>query len=157
MHLDKGTILILLGENISFAISLEQNSRLVDLRFHPSIIKIHPNDCVLATTQELLLQYGAKVVGSRVGTDEYILHHLQEKAMELKIESDKLIECDDIQQRYLFLRWCYGSKINHILRTTYPSLTQDLATSFDNSKKKVLCSLLQQFESIPMDPSMLYY
>jgi hypothetical protein len=124
--------------------------------------------CVLATPQELLLlglhsmieakqQYGAKVVGSRVGTDEYILHHLQEKATELKIESDKLIECDDIQQRYLFLRWCYGSKINHILRTTYPSLTQDLATSFDNSKKKVLCSLLQQFESIPMDPSMLYY
>ena len=144
MHLDKGTIL--LGENKSFAISLEQRNRLVDLGFNPSIIKIHPNDCVLATLQELLLQYGAKVVGSRVGTDEYILHHLQEKAMELKIESDKLIECDDIQQRYLFLRWCYGSKINHILRTTYPSLPQDLATSFDNSKKKVLCSLLQQFE-----------
>ena len=101
-------------------------TRLVDLGFNPSIIKIHPNDCVLATLQELLLQYGAKVVGSRVGTDEYILHHLQEKAMELKIKSDKLIEYDDIQQLYLFLRWCYGSKIKQPYPTLYVTSMKNL-------------------------------
>ena len=90
MHLDKCTIL--LGENKSFAISLEQRNRLVDLGFNPSIIKIHPNDCVLATPQELLLlglhsmieakqQYGAKVVGSRVGTDEYISYIIFKKKL----------------------------------------------------------------------------
>ena len=71
--------------------------------------------------------------------------------MELEIEADRLIELGDPQQCYIFLRFCFGEKINHILRTTYPHLVEELARRFDHAKKKVLCFILDQFdaENIP--------
>lgn len=53
--------------------------------------------------------------------------------------------------RYIFTRYCFGQKINHILRTTDLHLTEDFALKFDRIKKKILCSLLGQFDpnSIP--------
>jgi hypothetical protein len=49
------------------------------------------------------------------------------------------------------VRYCFGQKINHILRTTDLHLTEDFPLKFDRIKKKILCSLLGQFDpdSIP--------
>ena len=47
-----------------------------------------------------------------------------------------MIALGDPQQCLLFLRYCLGEKINHILRTTYPCLVEELAERFDIAKKK---------------------
>jgi hypothetical protein len=43
--------------------------------------------------------------------------------------------CQDLQQRYIFSRHCFGQKINHILRTTDLRLTEDIGIQFNSNSK----------------------
>ena len=56
-----------------------------------------------------------------------------------------MIEYPDLQQRFELLRWCFIEKNNYLLRTIPPELTEELASNFNSSKKKIICSILDQF------------
>ena len=49
------------------------------------------------------------------------------------------------------LRWCFSEKIKYLLRTIPPNFTDELAVLFNNSKKRILCSILDPHntESFP--------
>jgi len=168
MHLSKGTYL--LGKCGSLSLALERKSKICELGIDPSIVKIHPDDYALASNDELVvsgidpflltdreishhvkLLYGAKILGSFVGTNEYISERLQSKIEKLNDEASLLIQYEDLQQRFQLFRWCFTEKINHILRTCYPVLTEEIAISFNIMKKRVICSILDQFtpETMP--------
>ena len=160
IHFDKGDFL--LGAANSLDIARDRKQQLIDLGFKPESIKIHPDDILLGSNEDILdlgfediaaarEAYGARILGGYIGEDAFIDAQLRAKALELEIEADRLIELGDPQQCYIFLRFCFGEKINHILRTTYPHLVEELARRFDHAKKKVLCFILDQFdaENIP--------
>ena len=129
MHLGKGTYL--LGRCGSMAIAWERRLSLIEFGIDPSIIKIHPEDYFDANRNQLvelgydvdilsyheimfdvLKSYGAKVLGSYVGSDEYIKSNLLVKAEKLDAEASLLVEYPDLQQRFHLLRWCFSEKIN---------------------------------------------
>ena len=73
------------------------------------------------------------------------------KAEKLDAEASLLIEYPDLQQRFHLLRWCFSEKINYLLRTIPPELTEELASNFNLIKKRIICSILDQFtpETLP--------
>jgi len=163
---DKGKILI--GQCGSLIEAIKKKDDYIKLGFHPNIIVIHPKDYELAIINDddindeeikvkyqreskkdiskIKIKYGANVLGGNVGCDEYIINQLKIKIEQLTNEADKLIKYDNIQQRHLLLIYCFSPKINHILRTTYPRLTVDLCESFDRLQKRILCSILGQYD-----------
>jgi hypothetical protein len=98
----------------------------------PENIHIHPSDYELSSLDDSFQsvfreKYGAKVLGSFIGSPEFIAQKLNQKLQSLEEEAEKVIGCSNIQQRYIFTRYCFGQKINHILRTTDLHLTEDFA------------------------------
>jgi hypothetical protein len=101
------------------------------------IIKIHPDD-----GGDSLL-YGSKVLGSYIGSDEYILSRLEEKLEELSEEADAITQVHSHQIKYLLLRWCFCQKLIFLQRTHPPRLINThLASGFTDLKRMVLCSIL---------------
>ena len=150
IHFDKGDFL--LGVTDSFELALERRQQLIDLGFKPANIKIHPSDLLLGNYRDIealglsedfdeqtRLAYGARVLGGFIGDDAYIQAQLNAKAEELEAEADRLIELGDPQKCYLFARYCFSEKDNHIYRTTNPHLVLGLAERVNRAKKKVLC------------------
>jgi len=68
------------------------------------------------------------------------------KAEKLDAEASLLIEYPDLQQRFHLLRWCFSEKINYLLRTIPPELTEELASNFNLIKKRIICSILDQLQ-----------
>jgi len=152
------------------AIAWERRLRLIEFGIDPSIIKIHPDDYFDANRDQLielgyevdkvsyheikmdvLKGYGAKVLGSYVGSDKYIKSNLLVKAEKLNAEASLLIEYPDLQERFHLFRWCFSEKINYLLRTIPPELTEELASNFNLIKKRIICSIIDQFtpETLP--------
>ena len=78
------------------------------------------------------------MLGTWVGTPEYIKSNLQNKIVELQHEKDAIIQFKDPQVRNFMFRWCFCQKINYLLRTTSPSLVIDFISAFDEMEKDIL-------------------
>ena len=83
-----------------------------------------------------------KVLGSFVGSDEFILRRLHEYFLELEADAFKLIKFPDLQSMFILLRKSFILKPLHIFRTIKPTLTADFVGDFDLIKAKILCHLL---------------
>ena len=154
LHLEKGTYLM--ARRGSFLTASEHKSTLIQRGINPAIIRMHPDDCAMdpdlaISPLDAAEAYGAKVLGSYIGSDEFISAKLEFELEKLSDEAAKLVLYDDLQQRYLFFRFCFCQKINHNLRTIPPRLTLPFVRGFDDLKKTILCSLIDQFskDSIP--------
>ena len=115
-------------------------------RFHfdPAMIRIHPDN----GGDKLL--YGAKVLGSYLGSKESIANRLEKKLAELKKEADAITMVGSLQIQYLLLRWCFCQKIIHLQRTIPPNLIGTyLEPGFTELKKLILNSILGRADGIP--------
>jgi len=148
IHFEKGDFL--LGVADSLELAWERKQRLIDLGFKPDNIKIHPDDIALGSDNDVRelgfddleqtrLAYGSRVLGGFIGDDLFIQAQLRAKAEELEAEADRLIELGDPQKCYLFARFCFSEKDNHIYRTTNPRLVREFAERINQAKKKILC------------------
>jgi hypothetical protein len=89
--------------------------------------------------EQTRVAYGSRVLGGFIGDNAYILAQLHAKAETLEAEADRLIELGDPQKCYLFARYCFSEKDNHIYRTTNPQLVMEFAERINYAKKKILC------------------
>ena len=93
--------------------------------------------------------YGAKYLGSLVGTNEYVRTRLSNKMDALEIEARAIATVEHLQTRNLLLRWCYCQKINYLQRTIAPPrLFEDFLPRFTDSKRKILDRLLPTYSSL---------
>ena len=151
-RMNLGKSVYLMGYCGSFQTALDRKRRLIFRGLSAENIHVHPRDYQEnaefddVDVSDAVENYGAKVLGSFIGSPEYITRKLDQKLRTLAEEAEKVISCDDLQQRYIFSRYCFDQKINHILRTTDLRLTEEFALKFDTLKKKILCSLLGQFD-----------
>jgi hypothetical protein len=110
---------------------------LISLGFHADVIHIHPDDC-----DEQRASYGCKVLGSYIGSSEFVENSLNKKIEELDAECKALSNFSNMQGKFLMLKWSFCQKANFILRTTPPSQTTAFCTAFEKLKKDVLSSIL---------------
>ena len=73
--------------------------------------------------------YGAKVLGSYVGSEESIANRLEKKLAELKKGADAITTVGSLQIQYLLRHWCFCQKIIHLQRTIFFLVSFYLITS----------------------------
>ena len=157
MNLSKSVYLVGVRKSYEEAIS-RKNELTEKFGFNPDNVHIHPDnylhqDIDQGSMNELRSKFGAKILGSYVGSEEFIRNSLQLKLEDLEKEAEKLMSCSDIQQKYIFLRYCFDQKITHIMRTTDVQFTESFCEKFDTLKKAIFCSIIGQFDqnTLPAD------
>ena len=109
----------------------------------PDIVHVHPdnfND--FREKEQLQLNYGLKVLGSYIGTDEYVLDSLSKYLLELEENAESLMAYEGDQVKYLVFINCFIRNVGYIFRTTPPRLTIGFARGFEVLKKRILYNLL---------------
>ena len=104
--------------------------------FHEDIIRIHPDN---GGTRS---KYGATILGSYIGTDEFITSEIQKSHDSLTSEATAIKGVEDTQIQYLLLRWCFSQKITHLLRTLPLHLCNELITHFSTLKREILSNIV---------------
>ena len=137
LKMSKGTYL--LGRCDSPDIALERKERLVQLGLDRQIIKLHPDN-----DPDHVSQFGAKVVGSWIGSDQYIKEQLAHKLDILKNEAELIKQFPDSQSQNLMLRYCFCQKINYLQRLTPPPLMTDFVEQFDHLKREIFMSIIHK-------------
>jgi hypothetical protein len=145
-HLKRDKGVYLLGRCKDRAEAMRRKCELMaKYSFESSMIRIHPDN----GGDKLL--YGAKVLGSFVGTEESIANRLEKKLAKLKKEADAITCVSSFQIRLLLLRWCFGQMIIFLQRTIPPKLIDTyLEPGFTELKKLVLNSILGKPNGIPL-------
>ena len=86
---------------------------------------------------------GLTVLGSPLGHDAFVAHHLQSK----RAEHDRLLQriphLDDLQAAWLLLQSCATPRANYLLRILPPHLTAAYATAHDSAIAQCLANLLE--------------
>ena len=86
---------------------------------------------------------GFTLLGSPVGSQEFISQSLRKSIEKIKITINQLLNIEDSQTEYCLLRACFGlSKIGYLLRTTDTSPHMDLLALFDSIMHSALCELM---------------
>jgi hypothetical protein len=117
--------------------AISRKNQLISLGFDERTIIIHPeND---PGTQNI---YGCKVLGSWIGTDEYIKSQLEIKYDKLVIQAESVKEFPNKQAQHLILLYCLSAKVNHIQRLTPPELISDFISKFDSLKRSVFSNII---------------
>ena len=99
---------------------LERINFLVNLGLPIDNIKVHPHiiNCCQPSVSPVVLakrsvQWGCKILGAFVGTDEYAIHELGNKMRKINNLTDVLIQYPKHQFRHCLHRLCYDSKVNY--------------------------------------------
>ena len=106
-------------------------------------IKIHP-DCQPQSPMDLLakrrVEWGFKILGAFVGTDEYVVASLRPKMDSLRELSQILLRYSNVQARYFLHKICFNGKINYWMRAQYPHHTTPFVNEFKDLQMKLLAS-----------------
>ena len=147
-HINPSKGKYLIGRCDSVEQSEQIRARLVnEFGLADNIIINHPdNNPSVTSLEENKKIYGVKVVGSFIGTPEFIRNNLDLYFQDLEICANKLMNHKDLQERMILFRDSFIKKPLHIFRTINPIFTQEFASKFECLKIKILCSILG-FES----------
>jgi len=116
-------------------------NELLEAGVEPSVIKIHPENR-RSTSSSGDSDYGAVLLGSYIGTDQFIRAKLREYVEDLKKIGEKLKKFPNLQGRMLLFRNCFLTKPLHILRTVRYDLTVEFVGELEKIQKEVLISIL---------------
>ena len=132
---------LLLGQCASSTDALQHRQSYLDLGFLSSVLLLHPsntNDPNAATS------YGFKLLGSYVGSDEFILNSLNAYLLQLQQQANRPtnVIADYYQHLLVLLRHCFLTKPSQLFRTIPPHLTLHLAEQVNALCVTVFCSML---------------
>ena len=137
---------LLLGSCDSVQTAQRHHQDYLDLGFHPAVLHMHPSN---SSEPSAAASYGCKVLGSYVGSDEFILHFLELHLTHLNDLADRLINSfSDYHQHLLtLLRHCFLTKPSHLFRTIPPRLTLSFAQRVNSIGHRVFCSMTSHLHS----------
>ena len=151
----------LLGKCASADEAQQHIDDLTNLGLSADIIRMHPDNALAMVDGEVdeahrldaQSKYGAKVLGSYVGTPAYISTQLTAYVNELRLVRDKLNELQDSQCRLLLFRKSFCCKPLHIFRTIPPDLTNGFAQAVEDVKKGFMVNMLElnSIDDLPAD------
>ena len=141
LHKSKGTYL--LGKCASQEEAQQRKLQLIALGLADSIIRIHPDNVPNEEKEAAKLAYGTKILGTHIGTDEYIRANVNEQIEEMNALKQKLIDHPNMHDRMVMFRYCFCPKVVHLMRTVPPRLLTPSLDKFSGYKKDVLCTLFE--------------
>ena len=124
----------------------EMNKRinaLMDLGLPMENIKIHPDNQSVVTPSVVTkrrTEWGCKILGAFVGTDEYVIHELGSKMNRLEKLTDTLLQYPKVQFRYRLHRFCYDPNVNYWLRTQLPLHGNQFVDWFRGQQMRLVAS-----------------
>ena len=89
------------------------------------------------------------VVGTPLGSPEYIAAHLEARLQEHQHLLDELPQLPDLQSAWLLLTFCAAPRAQHSLRTIPPSATTRYATAHDTAIAGALAALFGESNGLP--------
>ena len=116
---------------------------LMSLGLSASNIKIHPDcqrDVSCVVRDRRAAEWGFKVLGAFVGTDEFVVNALKQKSEALKELTDVMLRYPNVQARYQLHKSCYNAKVNYWLRSQFPVHAKDFIDDFQSLQVKLLAS-----------------
>jgi hypothetical protein len=141
---DKGTYL--LGQYETSPEAIGRKAAFVRLGLNPDRIRIHPDNSHIPV--EVAIHYGWKVLGAFIGSSNYIDSQLSNRLQDLRSLGVQVKNFPYIQDRYFLLRFCFGRKINHLMRTIPPYAISTFASAFDDIRKDLLSSIVNNVTPI---------
>ena len=125
----------------------------MDLCFSPSVIQIHHTNVPTS-----VVYYGYKLLGSFVGSDEYVLHALSMYVVQFNSLADRLITlCVHYQHLLTLLRHCFLTKVSRIIRTIPSRFAFVFATEVNDICYRIFCSFSQCLSSTLDDIPLSYH
>ena len=115
--------------------------KIVDLGVPACNIKIHPS-CQIGSIHESFRRdnWGFKVLGAFIGTDEYVKRSLNKKVRSLDSTVETLLQFPYAQGRYYLHRFCFNEKIGYWLRAQFPDHTKNLLQDFRSQQTRLIAS-----------------
>ena len=86
---------------------------------------------------------GVKVLGTPIGTDEFVASQVAERLEDERRLWDALLEVPDLQCAWQILVQCAGPRASHLLRTLPPSQSRAYAMGHDDGMWQTACRLLE--------------
>jgi hypothetical protein len=85
---------------------------------------------------------GINVMNIPIGTNEYIQANLMKVWDEIQKDCEVIRKVQQLQQRWTYMYYILGGKINHLSRVVHCSLMVDIARKFQNLKKQLVEEIL---------------
>ena len=144
LNLKKSVYLMSPSPNASTFEQIEERVQALNLLGIPvSNVKIHPKCQSQASPhveQHRKINWGFKVLGAFVGTDDYVTQALQLKTQSLEFETEALLNYPNSQARCYLHKYCFNEKINYWLRTQFPDHTKGLLSTFKSYQVRLIAS-----------------
>jgi len=94
----------------------------------------------MAPTAHRAAEWGFKILGAFVGTDEVVINALRQKSKTLKDLTDVMLRNLQVQARSHLHKRCCNAKVNYWLRSQFPILTKDFIADFQSLQVKLVAS-----------------
>lgn len=107
-----------------------------------SNIMTHPTNLSSRTSPEEKSLYGTRVLGSPIGSDEYILSWLNNYMIKLSEDISRVAKFPNKQCQWLFLYNVIRNKVTHLLRSVKPVLTSHILNKFNREIRSVFEKIL---------------
>ena len=120
---------------------------MTSLGIPPNNFKIHP-DCQSGLSPDLVarrkVEWGFKILGAFVGTDEYVVSALRRKMDDFQRLTQALLLYPNVQARYNLHRFCFNAKVNYWTRLMIISRHTGIThLSFSVQKKSLKLNVYQ--------------
>ena len=127
---------------------------LVNLGIPIGNVKIHP-ECQPCVSPSVFIkrniEWGFKILGAFVGTDEYVLCNLESKMSKIDRVTDLLIQYPKAQFRYCLHRFCYDAKVNYWLRAQLPLHGRRFVDDFRKQQMRLVASYHGVYEATEIE------
>ena len=90
------------------------------------------------------VEKGMKILGTPLGHRAYVQSFLRAKTEDHALLLGRIPEVPDLQSAWLILLFCASTRANFLLRTLPPCVTEEFATSHDESSRACLSKLLDR-------------
>lgn len=87
--------------------------------------------------------FGTKVLGSYIGSQEYIRNSLAKEIVKIRATADKLLEVKSHQCRYVLYKNSYSYRLSHLFKVTDPKDIAPIVPELMNIDKMLIASLLE--------------
>jgi hypothetical protein len=152
LHMNLKKTKIMLGKYKSYETALiraKEYQQLLELDDITAIsnIQIHPFNRIqfdesLLNNFNVLSNYGLRILGSPVGSDEFISLWLENKLIILQNEMTSILKFPNKQIQWNFLYCIFRMKINHLQRTINPLLIESFVEKFDQMRRHIFNTII---------------
>jgi len=104
---------------------------------------VHPDcqlDISIALADERRAEWGIKILGAYVGSDEYVVNALRCKMVSIRELTQIMLYYPNAQAKYYLHRFCYNAKINYWTRAQFPKHVAPFVDDFKEQQQKLIAS-----------------